>query len=104
MARTSDHPSGSIWPAALYPSGKCEVVFQHVANRPPFDDLELREEFRQRLNQVPGVDLPAAKIELRPGFDLSVLAEATGRESLITELLWFLKQAGNYRAADEPLV
>jgi alkylated DNA nucleotide flippase Atl1 len=103
MARTSDHPSGSIWPAALYPSGKCEVVFQHLANRPPFDDLELREEFRQRLNQVPGVDLPAAKIELRPGFDLAVLAEAAGRESLITELSWFLKQAGDYRAADEPL-
>jgi alkylated DNA nucleotide flippase Atl1 len=103
MARTSEHPSGSIWPAALYPSGKCEVVFQHLANRPPYDDLELREEFRQRLNQVPGVDLPAAKIELRPGFDLSVLAEASGRESLITELLWFLKQAGDYHAADEPL-
>jgi alkylated DNA nucleotide flippase Atl1 len=103
MARTSDHPSGSIWPAALYPTGKFEVVFQHLANRPPFDDLELREEFRRRLNQVPGVDLPAAKIELRPGFDLAVLAETTGREPLVAELLWFLKQAGDYRAADEPL-
>jgi hypothetical protein len=97
MARTSEHPSGSIWPAALYPTGKFEVVFQHLASRPPFDDVELREEFRRRLNQVPGVDLPAAKIELRPGFDLAVLADASGRELLLSQLKWFLEQAGDFR-------
>ena len=102
MARTSDHPSGSIWPAALYPTGKFEVVFKHLASRPPFDDVELREEFRRRLNQVAGIDLPAAKIELRPGFDLAVLAEASGRERLLAQLSWFLQQAGGYRAGSTP--
>jgi alkylated DNA nucleotide flippase Atl1 len=98
MARTADHPSGSIWPVVLYPTGKCEVVFQHLASRTPFDDLELRDEFRRRLNQVPGVDLPAAKIELRPGFDLAILAEASRRELLLAELSWFLEQAGDNSA------
>jgi alkylated DNA nucleotide flippase Atl1 len=102
MARTSDHPSGSIWPAALYPTGKFEVVFQHLASRAPFDNIELCEEFRRRLNQVPGVDLPAAKIELRPGFDLAVLAEASGRELLLAQLSWFLEQAGDYRSGSTP--
>jgi alkylated DNA nucleotide flippase Atl1 len=101
MARTSDHTSGSIWPAALYPTGKCEIVFQHLTSRPPFDDLELREEFRRRLNQVPGIELPAAKIELRPGFDLAALAEASGRDLAIRQLSWFLEQASNY-ASDRP--
>jgi alkylated DNA nucleotide flippase Atl1 len=93
MARTAEDPRGSIWPVALYPTGKCEVVFQHLVTRAPFDDLELRAEFRQRLNQVPGIDLPAAKIELRPGFDLAVLAEGSGRELFIAHLSWFLEQA-----------
>ena len=57
-----------IWPLTLYPSGRSEVVFQHLARRAPFDDPALREQLRQRLNTVEGVDLPAAKIELRPSF------------------------------------
>jgi hypothetical protein len=101
MARTPDDPGGSIWPVVLYPTGKCEVVFQHLASRAPFDDLGLREEFRRRMNQVPGVDLPAAKIELRPGFDLAVLAEAQGRELLVAQLSWFLERAADY-SVDRP--
>ena len=31
--------------SSFYPTGKCEVVFQHLAVRPPFDDIELRREF-----------------------------------------------------------
>ena len=75
MARDRWHPEGSIWPVALYPLRSCEVVFQHLANRPPFDDIQMREDFRGRLNRIPGVDLPASKIELRPAFPLAVLAD-----------------------------
>jgi hypothetical protein len=53
-----------MWPRSeilLYPTGKCEVVFQHMAIRKPFDDVQLRQEFRERLNKVPSVNLPAAK-------------------------------------------
>ena len=75
MARDRDHRLGKIWPVTLYPSGKCEVVFQHLSRRPPFDDIQLRMELRERLNKIPGVEMPAAKIELRPGFPLSVLAD-----------------------------
>jgi alkylated DNA nucleotide flippase Atl1 len=85
--------SGSIWPAALYPTGKFEVVFQHLTTRPPFDDQALREEFRQRLNKVPGVNLAQAKIALRPGFPLSVLANTTDRDLVIEQLGWFYQQA-----------
>ena len=58
-----------------------------ICERPPLTILEPREELRRRLNQVPGVDLPASKIELRPGFDLDVIAEASGRERLLAQLV-----------------
>lgn len=93
MARDKDHRLGSIWPVTLYPSGKCEIVFQHMSRRPPFDDIQLRMEFRERLNKIPRVDLPVAKIELRPGFPLSVLAEHSALTVFIETLNWFYEQA-----------
>ncbi len=93
MANQPDQPGSGLWPAAVYPSGKFEVVFQHLRNRPPFHSLELREELRQRLNRLPGVDLPAAKLELRPGFDLAVLADPAARDELLVALAWFRQQA-----------
>ncbi|MEV4467383.1 DUF262 domain-containing protein [Micromonospora echinofusca] len=92
MARRREHELGSIWPAVIYPSGKFEVVFQYLSIRTPFNDVALREELRQRLNQLPGVDIAPAKIALRPGFPLTVLADADAREALLDHLRWFYDQ------------
>jgi len=93
MARGKRDHGGNIWPAVIYPSGKFEVVFQHLSRRSPFHDLAQREELRQRLNTINGVDLPAAKIDLRPGFDLSILANSAAREQLTDTLGWFYDRA-----------
>lgn len=50
-------------------------------------------EFLERLNKIPGVDLPVAKIELRPGFPLSVLADQDAVTVFIDALTWFYQQA-----------
>jgi hypothetical protein len=100
MSRAKSHSDGDIWPATLYPSGKFEVVFQHLRRRPPFDDLARREELRQRFNGIDGVDLPAAKVDLRPGFDLGVLLDAGARERLVEVLDWFYTVAHNSGSAD----
>ena len=92
MVRDRWHPEGSIWPVALYPLRSCEVVFQHLANRPPFDDIQLREEFRKRLNQISGVDLPTSKIELRPSFPLAALADTATLELFMEALGWFYER------------
>jgi alkylated DNA nucleotide flippase Atl1 len=81
------------WPFTLYPDGACEVVFQHLLRRPPFDDEGLREEFRQLCNQAPGVNLPRAKLQLRPSFPLSSLTDETARERLFDALEWFVLAA-----------
>ncbi|WP_245675530.1 GmrSD restriction endonuclease domain-containing protein [Micromonospora halophytica] len=103
MARGKDHELGNIWPAAIYPNGKFEIVFQHLSIRTPFDDVALREELRQRLNQLPGVDIAAAKIALRPGFPLTVLTDPDAREALLDHLGWFYDQA-QVPASDELVV
>ncbi|WP_447004072.1 GmrSD restriction endonuclease domain-containing protein [Saccharothrix isguenensis] len=101
MSRGKSHPDGNIWPATVYPSGKFEIVFQHLRRRPPFDGLARREELRQRLNGVDGVDLPAAKIDQRPGFDLGVLLSPAAREQVIAVLGWFHSVAGNGPSAGD---
>lgn len=76
-ARGTYHSFGSIWLVTLCPSGKSEVVLQHMFRCSPFDDIQLRMEFQERLNKIPGVDLPVAKIELRPGFPSQSLRTVT---------------------------
>ncbi|MEU4570592.1 DUF262 domain-containing protein [Micromonospora sp. NPDC023956] len=101
MARRRDHKLGDIWPVSIRPRGRIEVVFQRLRIRTPFDDIALREELRQRLNQVPGVEIAAAKIAMRPRFSLRVLNDPKARELLLEQLAWFYDQA---QATDsEPL-
>ncbi len=48
---------------------------------------------------VPGVDLPAVKLELRPGFHIAMLADADNRTTLLEALAWFRTTA--MEAADQ---
>ncbi|GAC1412234.1 MAG: hypothetical protein NVSMB60_33970 [Mycobacterium sp.] len=89
MSTVGSTTKAAIWPLTIYPSGRCEVVFQHLARRAPFDDCTLREELRQKLNTIDGVDLPAVKIELRPGFPLAALAAPDAQSKLADHLNWF---------------
>jgi alkylated DNA nucleotide flippase Atl1 len=89
MATDATKVSEKIWPFTIYPSGKVEVVFQYMLYRPPFDRWELRDEFRRRLNEVPGVDLPVAKVSMRPGFHVDVTIAKSAREPLLSHLDWF---------------
>lgn len=82
-----------IWPVVLYPKYGAELVFQHLANREPFTDEALREEFRRRLNRAPGIDLPADVLRRRPNVKPAVLAAPDSRARFIEALLWFQEQA-----------
>jgi alkylated DNA nucleotide flippase Atl1 len=93
MAREKHEQGGNIWPAAIYPSGKFEIVFKYLRTRTPFDDLAMREELRKWFNETPGVTIPSAKIGLRPGFPLTVLADRGSRDRVIDALNWFYVHA-----------
>lgn len=83
----------SIWPLALYPSGWIEVVFQHLSARPPFDVITTRNELRERLNTIDGVEIPSAKLTLRPSIKSDVLTRPGALETLRQTLAWFIEQA-----------
>ena len=61
--------------------------------RSPFDSWELRDEFRRRLNEIPGVDLPVAKVSMRPGFHVDVTIAKLARDPLLGHLDWFRRVA-----------
>lgn len=50
------------------------VHFGPIARRPPFADQTLREQLRDRLVTIPGVELPPIVEARRPSFDLGLLA------------------------------
>jgi alkylated DNA nucleotide flippase Atl1 len=83
----------AIWPLVLYPYGSIEVVFQHLAHRPPFDDIALREQLRDRLNRIEGVEIPRSKLALRPSVPAAVLVRPGALETLAEALAWFVEQA-----------
>jgi alkylated DNA nucleotide flippase Atl1 len=78
------------WPCAIYPSGWVEMAFQPMSQRAPFDDITVRDEFRQRLNQAPGVDIPEAKLSLYPSFPLRALTNAETYDRVVDALRWFV--------------
>ncbi|MFC7380630.1 GmrSD restriction endonuclease domain-containing protein [Sphaerisporangium rhizosphaerae] len=69
-----------------------EVPFATLKKRVPFNDPVLRDELRQRLNEAPGVDLPAAKLELYPSFDIALLANEAVWDVLVSAIDWFVSR------------
>ena len=98
--------SDRIWPFTIYPmTGSIEVVFQHMRRRPVFDDMTLREEFRQRL-QAAGISIPASKLNLRPSFRIDILHDPTARAEVKSALEWFAvvfrSRLAQARPAEQP--
>ncbi len=95
-------------PMTIYPrSGTVEIVFQHMRRRPVFDELELREAFRDELEPA-GITIPDAKLNLRPSFPITLLAVAERRQAVATALDWFaetfLRVVEGASNGDEPVL
>ena len=63
-------------PLALYSYGRCEVQFQHLLARPPFDNEAMRLELLRRVNEIPGVSFGPEVITKRPSIPIAVLASS----------------------------
>jgi hypothetical protein len=90
MSPLPERAGYGAWPCAIYDSGKVEIVFQHMANKPAFRDASVREELRRQLNEIPGVtQLPEGSLNLRPGFDMSELEPPGAAAGFRDVLRWF---------------
>lgn len=83
------HPKGSIWPVTVRSNGKIEVPLGSIAVREPFDDPTVLREYVERLNAVPGADLPADDPIRWPSFALDAIATDHGYQALVQALDWF---------------
>ncbi|WP_394554620.1 DUF262 domain-containing protein [Agromyces sp. MMS24-JH15] len=86
----------TISPFVIYPYGSIEVAFQYLVNRAPFDEPELRDALRSRLNAITGIDLAADRLESRPSFPVDVIASRTARDQVVEVLEWFVNEVATY--------
>ena len=59
-----------------------------MRRRPVFDEIALREEFRQRL-QAAGLTISESKLNLRPSFRVDVLCDPAVLAGVESALEWF---------------
>ena len=62
-------------PFALWTDGLIETQFRYLKDRPAFASAEIREQLRQRFNELPSVSIPPDGIERRPNFPIGVLSK-----------------------------
>jgi hypothetical protein len=82
----------SYGPFGLYLAGQVEIEFQYLLNWPPFDRRETREGLRSRLNRIPGVELPADRLDARPSFRIEILENEAHRGAFLSAMEWCLAE------------
>ena len=87
--------SAYCFPFLIYNGGGIEVGFQWMMGMPykPFDQEDKRRELRDRLQQIPGLELPIDKIEKRPGFSMGLLLDEDAYRIFEDTFSWALEQA-----------
>lgn len=80
------------YPIAIWTYGKIEIQFQWLMTKPPFNDEMKRKELLNRLNQIPGVEIPEKAITRRPNIFLSKFKEASSLAQLLETLDWVVQE------------
>ncbi len=80
------------YPIAIWTYGKIEIQFQWLMNKSPFNDEMKRKELLNRLNQIPGVEVPEKAITRRPNIFLSKFKEDSSLTKLLETLDWVVQE------------
>lgn len=86
-------PNGAskLYPLSIWSSGTGTINFRDCM-KPPFDNATLREEWRQKLNAVGGIDISPDQLEKQPTIYLKELSEKDRLEKFLGVLDWFVAQ------------
>ena len=82
------HGEDRYVPFAIWTDGLVETQFRHLKDRPAFSSAEIREQLRQRFNELPAVSIPPDGIERRPNFPISVLSSPANVNSFKSTVDW----------------
>jgi hypothetical protein len=70
--------------------GVIEIQFQWMRKHEPFADEESRCQLRDRLNEIPGIDIPADGIERRPSVPMVALEQRGSLDQFLGVFDWYL--------------
>ena len=73
--------------------GAVVIRFINLHGKGRFNDRDVLEELRQRLNEVPGVSLSEENLEGKPRFELKLLQTAEGLQAFKNAMLWVINTA-----------
>lgn len=77
---------------AVWTYGAVEIYFYWYSFKPPFDAADKRLELLNKLNQIPGVNIPPDGINRRPSFSLSALAKNDGLDQFLSIYDWVVEE------------
>lgn len=80
---------------AVWSYGRFEFQFQYY-QRPPFDSPSKRLEFIELLNEIDGVKLDESHLAKRPNVGLTVFADESGLDKLLSAYDWFINELREY--------
>lgn len=87
-----EHGGHSHRPLVIYGDGAVEVRFNHILEHPPFDQRERRQALLDRLNTIPGIRLPATKLDTRPNFRIELLRHPTHLAAFLAVWEWYANE------------
>jgi hypothetical protein len=79
------------WLTSVWTYGRIEVQFQQMKAKPPLDEQSKRQELLGRLNDIPGIDIPADGITRRPTIPLHVLKDDSALTQFLATLDWVMQ-------------
>jgi hypothetical protein len=77
---------------SVWTYGRLEIPFQWMLTRKPFEEEAKRLELRDRLNRIPGVEIPADAISRRPTIPLAVLTDDIALKVFLGVLDWYIAE------------
>ena len=86
-----DHPEGNYFTFSVWTSGKVEVQFRWMYDKPGNKGEGSPEVLRVNLNRVPGVAIPESATRGKPSIPLGVLADAEALATFIDSYETYLR-------------
>lgn len=84
-----EHDGHTHRPLIIYSEGTVEVRFKRILEHAPFATRQRRQLLLDRLNAIPGVNLPIAKLDARPSFRIELLDNPANLAAFLAVWQWY---------------
>lgn len=87
-----DSANGPAYTFAAWTYGGVEIQFQYMKSLAPFNDLSMRRQLLDRLNQLRGVSISPDRLDKRPSIPYSVLSDPATLQDFLATFDWYLAE------------